>query len=97
MILRIQILSLLFSFIYGNFIFWMLELNYKLLYEGRVFYRIIISLLFVVFISLLYFVCLLKINNGILHIYFFLIILTGYMLSFVIYKKINCKNKRAML
>ena len=93
MILKTQILSLLFSFGYGNLVFWLLELNYKLLYEGKIVYRIITSFLFVIFISLLYFICLLKINNGIIHIYFFIVLLTGYMLSFVIYKKINCKKK----
>ena len=45
------------------------------------------------FISLLYFIILIKINNGILHVYFFLVFFTGYMLSFVIYSKINCKRR----
>ena len=97
MILRIQILSLLFSFGYGNIVFWLLELNYKLLYEGKIFYRIIISFLFVMFISLLYFIGLLKINNGVLHLYFFISLLTGYLVSFVIYRKINCKKNKPML
>lgn len=38
-----------------------------------------------------------KINNGILHIYFYLALLTGYLLSFVIYRKFNCKKKDAMI
>ena len=92
-----QILSLLFSFIYGNFVFWLLEINYRLLYEGKIVYRVIISFLFVIFISLLYFIGLFKINNGIIHIYFFIVLLTGYLLSFVIYRKINCKKNKPML
>jgi len=92
MILKMQILSLLFSFGYGNIFFWLLELNYKLLYEGKIIYRIITSFLFVIFISLIYFIGLLMINNGKLHVYFFIAVLTGYMLSFVIYRKINCKK-----
>ena len=87
MILRIQIYSLLFSFFYGIFVFFLLELNYKLLYTGKMLYKIIISFLFVMFISLLYFYGLLKINNGIIHIYFLIVMFTGYMLSFVIYRK----------
>ena len=75
MILRIQIYSLLFSFFYGIFVFFLLELNYKLLYTGKMLYKIIISLLFVMFISLLYFYGLLKINNGIIHIYFLIVML----------------------
>ena len=73
MTLKIQILSILFSFLYGNILFWLLELNYKLLYEGKVFYRIAISFLFVMIMSLIYFICMVRINNGILHIYFLLL------------------------
>lgn len=93
MILSTQILSLIYSFFYGIFFFSMLEVNYKILYNGKFIYRIMISFLFVIFISLLYFIILLKINNGILHVYFFLVFFTGYMLCFVIYSKINCKRR----
>lgn len=97
MILKVQILSILFSFLYGNVIFWLLELNYKLLYESKIFYRIIVSFFFIIVISLMYFIGMVKINNGILHIYFYLALLTGYLLSFVIYRKFNCKKKDAMI
>lgn len=93
MILKLQLLSLLYSFFYGVIFFILLELNYKFLYEGKLVYRIIVSFLFIIFISLLYFLGLLKINNGIIHTYFFVSLFTGYLLSFVIYKKINCKKK----
>jgi len=93
MILRIQILSLMFSFFYGMFFFFMLEINHKFFYRGKTFYRIVISFLFIIVMSFIYFFGLLKINNGIVHLYFYLSLLTGYLLSFVIYKKINCKKK----
>ena len=94
MILKIQIFSLLYSFIYGIIFYILLEVNQKLLYEGKIVYRIIISFLFVIFISLLYFLILIKINNGILHLYFFLTMFTGYLLSFVIYKKLIVKKNK---
>ncbi len=93
MILKIQILSLVYSFCFGIVFFILLEINYRFLYEGKIVYRIIISFLFVIFISLLYFWGLMKINNGIVHIYFLLLLFTGYLLSFVIYRRINCKKK----
>ena len=93
MILKIQILSLIYSFFFGIIFFLLLEVNYRFLYEGKLVYRIIISFLFVIIISLGYFLGLLKINNGIIHIYFFLSLFTGYLVSFVIYNKINCKKK----
>ena len=88
MILSTQILSLIYSFFYGIFFFSMLEVNYKILYNGKFIYRIMISFLFVIFISLLYFIILIKINNGILHVYFFLVFFTGYMLLSYIVKLI---------
>lgn len=93
MILKVQIYSFLYSFFYGIFVFILLEVNYKLLYTGKVIYKIIVSFLFVMFISLLYFYGLVRINNGIIHIYFLMMLFTGYMLSFVIYRKICCKKK----
>ena len=93
MILKIQILSLIYSFFFGVIFFLLLEVNYRFLYEVKLVYRIIISFLFVIIISLGYFLGLLKINNGIIHIYFLLSLFTGYLVSFVIYNKINCKKK----
>lgn len=93
MILKVQILSLLYSFVYGILFFILLEVNYKLLYTGKIIYRIVISFLFIIIASLLYFFGLLKVNNGVIHIYFFLSLFTGYLLSFVIYEKIRCKKK----
>ena len=94
MSLNIQIYSLLFSFLYGIIFYILLEINYRFLFEGKIIYRIIISFLFVMVLSLVYFLILLKINNGVLHLYFFLSMFTGYLLSFVIYKKLIVKRKK---
>ena len=92
--LNIQIYSLLFSFLYGIIFYILLEINYRFLFEGKIIYRIIISFLFVMVLSLVYFLILLKINNGVLHLYFFLSMFTGYLVSFVIYKKLIVKRKK---
>ena len=93
MILKIQIFSLVYSFFYGIIFFFLLEVNHKLLYDGKIIYRIIISFLFIIVMSLLYFFGILRINNGIIHFYFYFSFFAGYLLSYVIYKKINCKIK----
>jgi len=93
MILKIQIISLLYSFFFGFIFFFLLELNNKFFYKGKIVYRIFISFLFVIAMSLFYFFGLIKINNGIIHLYFYLSMFTGYLLSFVIYNKFNCKKK----
>lgn len=97
MILKIQILSLIYSFFYGVLFYILLDVNHKFVYDGKIIYRIIISFFFIVLMSLLYFYGLIKINNGIIHVYFYLSLLTGYLLTFVIYRKFRCKKKRAML
>ena len=78
----------------GKIFYILLEINYNFLFEGKIIYRIIISFLFVIVLSLVYFLILLKINNGVLHLYFFLLMFTGYLLSFVIYKKLIVKRKK---
>jgi len=90
-----QIITIFFSLIYGVIFFLLLELNYKFIYKGKIIYRVIVTFLFVMFNTLLYFIILRKINNGVVHVYFLLCILTGYILSNFVYKKcIVKKNKQ---
>ncbi len=96
MILKIQIYSLCFSFAYGILIYFIFLLNDKFLYKGLLVYKILISLFLIIDISLLYFIILQYINNGILHFYFFLCILTGYVFSMFICKTV-CKRKKDVL
>lgn len=80
--LKIQLLSLFVSFIFGIFLFFMVKLNYKYLFSSfnkkRIFFNFIFSLDF----SLLYFLVLYYINDGILHLYFLLLIIFGFLLSY---------------
>lgn len=94
MILKIQIVSITFSFIYGMLFYFLVSINYKLLYTGTKIFKIISNLLFVMSNSLIYFLILLKINSGILHIYFILSLFTGYFLSKIVYQKLIVKMKK---
>ena len=97
MILSVQINSLVFSLIFGillNFLFeWFNRFNDK----NKIIMRILLSIVFVLMLSLLYFIGLLYINNGYLHLYFFLFILVGYIIVYFIktfwftHKKENSK------
>ena len=93
MVLKIQIYSLLFSFIYGIFIYVLLELIHNIIYNNKIVLRIIFSLLFSLVISIVYFIILLNINNGVLHEYFFLMILLGYTLAKIVSVKLFVKSK----
>lgn len=93
MILSIQIYSLLFSFGYGIFFAVLLFLFRKVIFNKNLILMVIFSFLFVFLNVILYFWGLKAINNGILHIYFFLSILLGYCLTNVVFSKLLVKMK----
>lgn len=74
--IKIQLVSLGFSYLYGIFFYLIYVLSYQFLYKKK--YQIISNLVFSIFIALLYFVCLLKINNGIIHPYMILMTILGF-------------------
>ena len=76
--LNIQIYSLLFSFLFGIIFNFILDIFNRLVNNCRLWLRIILSILFTIIISIVYFCCLLYINNGFLHLYFLLSIAVGY-------------------
>lgn len=77
MILEVQIRSLVFSLIYGMFFSLVMNLNYRYIFNTKIYYKIIINFMFIVIMVLLYFVLLCKINHGIFHSYFLLMIILG--------------------
>ena len=77
MILIVQIRSLFFSFIYGIFFAFTYKLNYKYLISNHLFFKALLGLLFMIDHILLYFILISIINNGILHIYFFITFILG--------------------
>lgn len=88
MSLDIQINTLLASFLYGIFFSRMLNINYKFVYESKKIYRIIISFLFIMVNVLIYFIILMRVNNGILHNYGILSIILGVLFDHFIVTKL---------
>ena len=76
--LDIQIKSIVFSFLYGVFFSFLLNLNYKFIYYSKGITKVLINIFFVVDNVLLYFIILRYINNGIVHFYFLLSLVIGY-------------------
>lgn len=91
MSLKVQIITLLYSFIYGIVFSILLNLNYKFIYEGKRIFKIIITFIFILDSMLLYFLILKKINYGILHIYEFLAIILGFILENTLVAKLYKK------
>ena len=78
MSLDIQILSLLFSFIYGVIISYLYNLNYNFIYYYSILYKVVINILFCIDASLIYFLLIKVINYGVIHIYFVFSFLIGF-------------------
>lgn len=85
--LRLQIISILFSFVYGIVVAFLINLFYKYLFLKRKIIRILFSFLFIIFLGLLYFICLRNINNFYIHIYFLLAFLLGFAVTFSLFKR----------
>lgn len=98
MSLKIQLLTLIYSFLFGIFFGIMLKLNSKFLYSDKKVEKILTSLLFTIVNVLLYFIVLKKINNAILHPYSILILLLGFFVEYYVERKIlfmfERKNKK---
>ena len=87
MLLDIQIKSLLFSFVYGVIFYFLLELFNRISKKMNLFLKILLSFMFILFVSIIYFLCLLYVNNGVVHIYFLISILVGYIFVNLIFNR----------
>lgn len=92
--LKLQIITLIFSFLYGIFFCILLNINYKFLYSNKKFFKIISTMLFIIFNVLLYFIILRKINNGIFHPYFVIMLTLGFFTSNIIHSKLAGLKKK---
>ena len=89
MILLLQIRVLFFSFIYGIFFSFTFFINKNILLSKNRFFKIIINLLFILDHILIYFIFMSKINNSILHPYFFITFVLGIVFYIKFYHEID--------
>ncbi|MBD9098570.1 hypothetical protein EGP98_03070 [bacterium] len=84
--LKLQIISVAFSFFYGIFLSFLISLQYKFLFESKRIIRIIGNFVFSLDMALIYFIIMKRINYGEIHIIFYILIFLGYIFS---YRKIQ--------
>lgn len=84
--LHTQIITLLFSFVYGIFFSLFVGVNYKIIYHDKKLIKLLGTFLVVIISVLLYFVLLLKINYGAFHPYCLLVLLLGFYIEMRIAK-----------
>lgn len=84
-----QFLSIGFSFIYGVVLSLLYNFNYNLLFNKEKVFKIVFNILFVLDLVLIYFLIIKKINGGIIHPYFYLLIILGFVSCFDVSKKLR--------
>jgi len=84
--LYIQIYSFLYSFFFGLGFYYLLEGFNGFVKKMKVFFKCFFSFMFIFLVSLGYFLGLLFINNGVIHLYFMLCLVAGYFFSEIILK-----------
>ena len=87
MILKIQVISMLFSFVFGIFFAFLVNLNYRYLFLGSRKRKVICNFLFFTVIGLSYFFILKEINEAVLHYYFLFLFLLGFYVFFLVKKR----------
>lgn len=85
--LIVQLKLIIFSFLYGIFFAFTLNINYKFINSKRKILKVIFTLVFIILNTLIYFAILQKINNGILHYYSFICIVLGFLSENLIVNK----------
>lgn len=88
--LEIQIQSLISSCIYGMFLSFTYNLFYRFLYTKNKVMLVVNNFMYMIFNLFLYFTMLMIINDGVVHIYFLLMIFIGFLIG-----NIKCKNIRS--
>lgn len=92
--LKLQIITLIFSFLYGIFFGILLNINYKFLYSNKKILKILANMLFIIFNVLVYFIVLRKINNGIFHPYFVIMLTLGFLTLNIVHSKLVVFRKK---
>lgn len=88
---KVQLISLLVSFIFGITFYFTSLLNYKIIKKYNKIFKYVTTLLYMLNIAIVYICLLFKVNNGNVHPYFIIMVLLGFLLGIKI-KKMLIKN-----
>ena len=90
---EIQLITLGVSYFYGFLFYYIYKINYKIIQNQKKFYQSLITILLMYNIVLIYIIIIFKINNGIFHPYFFIMIALGFYTNNKIIKKMSSNEK----
>lgn len=78
---QLQLLSFFFSFFFGIFFSLVSRFHYGFISSLKKWLRYLLTLLFILDISLLYLILMYSINSGVIHIYFIILAMVGYIIE----------------
>lgn len=93
MVLKEQLLTIISSIIFGCIFYILLLLNKKVLFRQSNIKKIISNILFIIDMTMIYFIIIKRINNGILTYYSYVFIILGIIIQKNIIKKIKTYKK----
>lgn len=79
--LSVQIQSFIFSFVFGFLFSYLVNLSYKYLFSKKLHVQIIWNFFILVGSCLLYFLGMKIINHAVLHLYFYIMVMIGYLVG----------------
>lgn len=86
---KLQLISLLVSFLYGIFFYLTSVLNFKIIKNCHKIFMYIITFIYMSDVSILYVSIMYKVNNGYIHIYFLIMLLIGFIIGYKLLKVIK--------
>lgn len=84
---NIQLIALGASYLFGFIFYYLYKINYIIIKGKKRFYQSLITILFMYNIVLIYIIMIFKINHGMFHLYFFIMIVLGFLTNIKLTKK----------
>ena len=88
---KLQLISFLISFIYGIIFYFLTTLNFKLIDNLKRIVKHIITFIYVLDITIIYILIFYHLNKGYFHIYFILTVFIGFIVGYILDKKLVSK------
>lgn len=89
---NIQIISFIVSFIYGVIFYFVTKINFYLIKDFKLYLKHILTFIYTLDMAIIYIIILYHINKGYFHIYFIMLVFIGFIIGYIIDKKLSKLN-----
>ena len=89
---NIQIISFIVSFIYGVIFYFVTKINFHLIKDLKLYLKHILTFIYTLDMAIIYIIILYHINKGYFHIYFIMLVFLGFIMGYIIDKKLSKLN-----